>query len=189
MLVGSMRISAFTRATVYLTLGLACLVVAAVWGVVVWHAIGGGLTLSMIGGALVATGFPLVFFCLYVWPDAHTAANAVYLRERLVNCVSANAPDGRAPQYGSSEPDPPRSTMRFIGLPAGLPVRRCWRRVQLSVGCKYRCGQRRAVPLLSGSRRSAPPASSCARAAAVEWGSYPCRDQPSLKWCARWPFC
>jgi hypothetical protein len=96
-LVGSMRIPAFTRALVYLTLGLACLVVAAVWGFVVWHAIGGGLTLSMIRGALATTGFPLVFFCLYVWPDAHSAAEAAYLKEWLVDCINADAPDGRAP--------------------------------------------------------------------------------------------
>lgn len=101
-LVGSMRIRAFTRAMVYLTFGLACLVVAAAWGIVVWHAIGGGLTLSTIGGALVATGFPLVFFCLYVWPDAHTAADAVYLKEWLSDCISTDAPDGSAPQSGSS---------------------------------------------------------------------------------------
>ncbi len=101
-LVGSMRITAFTRAMVYLTFGFACLVIAAVWGFVVWHAIGGGLTLSTIGGALVATGFPLVFFCLYVWPDAHTAADAVYLKEWLLDCLSADAPDGRATQDGSS---------------------------------------------------------------------------------------
>ena len=96
-LVGSMRIPAFTRAIVYLTFGIACLVVATVWGIVVWHAIGGGLTLSTLSGALVATGFPGVFFCLYVWPDAHTAADAVYLKEWLLDCVNTDAPDGREP--------------------------------------------------------------------------------------------
>jgi len=96
-LVGSMRIRAFTRAVVYVTLGFACLVIAAVWGIVVWHAIGGGLMLSTIGGALVATVYLLVFFGFYVWPDAHTAADAAYLKEWLLDCVSADAPDGRAP--------------------------------------------------------------------------------------------
>ena len=80
-LVGSMRIRAFTRAMVYLTFGIACLVVAAVWGVVVWHAIEGGLTLSMIGGALATTGFPLAVFCLYAVAGLIAAAFVLHRRD------------------------------------------------------------------------------------------------------------
>jgi hypothetical protein len=96
-LVGSIRIGAFWRAWFCLLIGFACFATAAVWGLVVWHAIGGGLTLSMIGGALATTGFPLAFFCLYAWSVAISASNAAYLREWLLDCLSADAPDGRAP--------------------------------------------------------------------------------------------
>lgn len=101
-LIGSMRTGAFARAMVYLSIGLACLGAADAWGLVVWHAIGGGLSLSMIGGALVATSAPLVFFCLYAGAVAYSASDAVYLREWLLDSLRADAPAGRAPQYGSS---------------------------------------------------------------------------------------
>ena len=99
-LVGSMRTGAFGRALTYLTFGLACYFVADVWGIVVWHAIGGGLTLSMIGMALVTTSGPLVVFCVYALAVAVSASDAVYLREWFVDCLRADAPDGRAPQHG-----------------------------------------------------------------------------------------
>ena len=101
-LVGSMRSFAFARAMVYLTFGLSCLGAADVWGLVVWHAIGGGLTLSMIGAALATTSLPLAVFCIYALGVAISASDAVYLREWLVNCVNTEAPDARAPQHGSS---------------------------------------------------------------------------------------
>jgi len=101
-LVGSMRSFAFARAWFYLMIGFACLAAADVWGIVVWHAIGGGLTLSMIGAALATTGFPLAFFCIYALGVAISASDAVFLREWLLDCLTADAPDGRAPQYGSN---------------------------------------------------------------------------------------
>ena len=102
LLVGSMRTPAFVRAFLYLWIGFACLAAAAMWGIVVWHAIGGGFTLSMIGFALATTGFPLFGFCFYALAVAISAADAVYLKEWLLDCLSADAPDGRAPQHGSS---------------------------------------------------------------------------------------
>jgi hypothetical protein len=101
-LVGSMRTGAFWRAWFYLGIGFTCLFAADSWGLVVWHAIGGGLTLSMIGFALVATGFPLVIFGLCAWVVEISASDAAYLREWFSDCLSADAPDGHAPQYGSS---------------------------------------------------------------------------------------
>jgi hypothetical protein len=65
-------------------------------------ALGGGFTLSMIRSALVGTSAPLIFFCVYALAVAISASDAVYLREWLLDCLSADAPDGRAPQYGSS---------------------------------------------------------------------------------------
>lgn len=57
--------------------------------------------MSMIGFALVATSAPLVFFCLYAGSVAYSASDAVYLREWFLDCLRADAPDGRAPQYRS----------------------------------------------------------------------------------------
>jgi hypothetical protein len=96
-LVGSMRTPAFMRAWLYLWIGLACLAAASTWGLVVWQAIGGGLTLSVIGGALAMTGFPLFGFCLYAGSVAFSASDAVYLKEWLADCISADAPAGRTP--------------------------------------------------------------------------------------------
>ena len=101
-LVGSMRSLAFARALVCLTFGLACFFVADTWGFVVWHAIGGGLTLSMIGAALGAACALLVVFGVYALGVAISASDAVYLREWLSDCLSADALDGRATQHGSS---------------------------------------------------------------------------------------
>ncbi len=101
-LVGSMRSHAFARAQVCLTFGLACFFVAYAWGIVIWHAIGGGLTLAMFGVALGVACAPLIVLCVYALGVAISASDAVYLREWLLDCLSANAPEGRAPQGGSS---------------------------------------------------------------------------------------
>jgi len=98
-LVGSMRSFAFVRAFLGLWIGFACLGAAAMWGSVVWHAIGGGFTPSMIGFALAATGFPLFGFCLYALGVAISASDALFLKEWLLNCVNTEAPDGR---YGQT---------------------------------------------------------------------------------------
>ena len=100
-LVGSMRSRAFGRAYFCLLIGLSGFAAAYTWGFVVWHAFGGGLTLSMIGFALATTAFPLAFFCLYAGAVAISASDAVYLREWFLDCLRAEAPDGRAPQHGS----------------------------------------------------------------------------------------
>ncbi len=94
-LVGSMRSFAVARAWFYLGIGLTGLAAASTWGFVVWHAIGGGLTLSMIAGALATTGFPLAVFCIYALGVAISASDAVYLKEWLSDCVNTEAPHGR----------------------------------------------------------------------------------------------
>jgi len=96
-LVGSMRSFAFARAQICLTFGLACFFVAYGWGYVVVQAIGGGLTRDMVGAALAGTCGPLIVFCVYALAVAISASDAVYLKEWLANCISADASDVRAP--------------------------------------------------------------------------------------------
>ncbi len=101
-LVGSMRSFAIARAWFYFGIGFTCFFVAGVWESVVWHAIGGGLTPDMIHLALVGPLGPLIVFCVYALGVAISSSDAVYLREWLLDCLTADAPAGRAPQSGSS---------------------------------------------------------------------------------------
>lgn len=74
-----------------LVFGLGCLGAAQVWGLVVLRTIDATMTLSILGGAALATCVPLAVLALYAGAVTYSAADAVYLRQWLSDVLEVDA--------------------------------------------------------------------------------------------------
>lgn len=92
-LVGMLRAGSFARIWTGLAFGLGCLGAAQVWGLVVLRTIDATMTLSILGGAVLATCVPLAVLALYAGAVAYSAADAVYLRQWFSDVLEVDAGD------------------------------------------------------------------------------------------------